>query len=544
MFSRAKSHGRTETLITVRVRSGRSHRLTLGPGRAFDAMTARNSDHDASEAIRRRPWFRILLCGVLLVAGCSSGGSGAEDQAGSTTTGPKSNGAVARPTGPTRHLTAPFFGFNAASIVQTVNVDLLLDPKLQVQLTTFPTRLLRIPTGTAAQWIEWRTGRFVDRPGSPFAKIGPERRPVTMTDWATLVRTTGATPVWDLNVLTSTLDEQLAMLATAKRLGMPVRYIELGNEMWDPRSIYPQTYPSGTAYAEAMNTWIPALRRAYPDALISVSGADPTNPLFSKSLGDRYRSWNREVLSTIHDADAISIHPYWSLPDGAAPGSDSDATLEAGLDSWNALHDEALPPIPKGMAVWLTEWNQAAFGQSAGTQIWAQALSVVAVALAQLVDPRIEMSLVHDIVDGVRNPHDVGISVTFPAFTDGADGSRPMARTGLGVALPLLFGAVGPTATVRSVTVTNVPKVGAHPGVEAVVIGGPNPGAVFVNRTDRPIEVALTGALAGRWKATAVSADPDARPGWVATDHVRTMHAAVDRTVTLPASSVTRLRRH
>lgn len=117
-----------------------------------------------------------------------------------------------------------------------------------------------------------------------------------MNDWAKLITTTSATPVWDLNVLTSSLDEQIAMLDAAEQLGMSVHYVELGNELWDPRSIYPTIYPSGTAYATAMNTWIPALRRRFGNIQIAVSGADPSDPFFSDVFGARYLTWNTEVL--------------------------------------------------------------------------------------------------------------------------------------------------------------------------------------------------------------------------------------------------------
>lgn len=434
-----------------------------------------------------------------------------------------------------------FFGFNGASIVQSINVDLLLDPELQTRLAAFPTRLLRVPTGTAAQWIDWRTGRFIDNPTSPFAKIPADRHPVTMDDWARLVRTSRATPVWDLNVLTSTLDDQIAMLDEAVKLGLPVRFIELGNELWDVRSIYPTVYPSGADYARAMNAWIPELRRRFPQVRIAVSGADPSDPFFSKVFGERYRDWNNQVLATIEGADAIAIHPYWTLPDRADPGSDVAATLVAGLDAWDDFTTKTLAPIPDGMGVWLTEWNQAAWGSKQGSQIWAQALSVLAVGMAQLTDDRIEMSLVHDIVDGETNPHDAGISITFPAFADGARGSQPLAPTALGHTLPLLFGAVAPGSTIGELVVEDVPELGEHGGVRGVRITGAEPGALFVNLTARSISIRLPRGMPGSWDVTIRSAPPDAEPGWVTGQEPRAATTSTAGVVDLPAYSVVRV---
>lgn len=482
----------------------------------------------------------LVLVAVVTAVGCTSGSGDSTTPAASTRRHP---GAAVTEARAARTVPDAFFGFNAASIVQTVNVDLLLDPKLQDELATFPTRLLRVPTGTAAQWLDWRTGRFIQNPDSLFASIPADRRPVTMDDWAGLLHRSGAEGVWDLNVLTSSLDDQVAMLEEAEKLGLGVHYIELGNELWDARSIYPKVYPSGKAYAETMNTWIPTLRRRFPDARIAVAGADPSDPLFSSAFGERYRNWNREVLATIHDADAITIHPYWTLPDGAAPGSSVEATLTAGLDAWDDVVAETLADVPDGMALWATEWNQAAWGAGDGTQIWAQALSVVAVGMEQLTDDRIGMSLVHDIVDGVENPHDAGISVTFPAFTDGAHGSGKMVRTGLGEALPLLFGAVPPGSTVRALAVPAGGKVGSHGAVRGVLVEGVDPRAVFVNLTGKPTRIDLDGTLGGAWRATSMSAPPDSTPGWVADDTVTTRTKDATGSVTLPGWSVTRLAR-
>ena len=154
-------------------------------------------------------------------------------------------------------------------------------------------------------------------------------------------------------MLTSSLDEQIAMLEAAEQLGMSVRYVELGNELWDSRSVYPSIYPSGTDYAKAMNIWIPALRQRFGDIRIAVSGADPSDPFFSDVFGERYRGWNSDVLATIQGADAIAIPPYWTLPELAQPGSDVASTLTAGLDAWRRFTTETLPgtgPSPPATA--------------------------------------------------------------------------------------------------------------------------------------------------------------------------------------------------
>lgn len=513
-----------------------------------------------------RPWRTVralaAVCGLVIVLTACSSSDDAPSTGATTSRAPGTTGAAdahpdaleLRPVGDARPLPDAFFGFNAASIVQSVNVDLLLSPELQEQLATFPARFLRVPTGTAAQWIDWRTGRFMDepmeRPGvefedpeSLFASIPADRRSVTMQDWAALIEATDATPVWDLNVLNATLEDQLAMLAEAERLGLPVTYIELGNELWDVRSIYPDVYPTGTDYAREMNTWIPALRERYPDAQIAVSGADPSDAFFVQVFGERFVTWNDEVTATIEGADAIAIHPYWTLPELADPGSDVAATLTAGLDAFADFEAETLAAIPDEFDIWLTEWNQAAWGSGEGTQIWAQALSVLAVGMHHAAEGRITVSLLHNIVDGAPNPHDAGISVTFPLLTNGTGGSEPLDRTALGHTVPELFSAVGPGSSVLALEAVDGPAVGAHPAVTGVQVTGTDPGAVFVNLADTPVRVRLPEAMTGEWATTTLAAPAEAEPGWVPGEEPEVAEGTTAGTVLLPAYSVVRLAR-
>ncbi|MCB1256035.1 MAG: hypothetical protein KDB26_02970 [Microthrixaceae bacterium] len=444
-----------------------------------------------------------------------------------------------RPTSESRAIDGRFFGYNAASIVQPVNVELMFDPALTTELAKFPVDLIRIPSGTAAQWLDWRTGRFIASPDSPFVGVSAERRPTLMSDWQSWVERSGATPVWDLNVLNSDLQDQIAMLEEAERLGMPVEFIELGNELWDPRSIYPDRFGSGGDYARAMNEWIPALQERFPTARIAVSGANLADEVFTAALGPRFNNWNHDVVSTITNADAIAIHPYWTLPNKTPPGSDINATLTSGLDHWRAFETTTLDQLPKGLEVWLTEWNQGGHFVTSGTQVWAQALSVVAVAIEQLLDPRVTMSLIHNIVDGTSNPHDIGVSTVFPSFTNGHDGTPRLARTALGHALPILFSAVPSGSRVRRLVVDGVERVGDHPGVSAVLISGKRPGALLVNLTAAAVRVATPSTLGRDAEFKAVSAQTDAQPGWVATDSVKQTSGSSASTTLLPPYSVT-----
>jgi hypothetical protein len=56
---------------------------------------------------------------------------------------------------------------------------------------------------------------------------------------------TGATPMFDLNVMTAPLSDQIAMLRSAQQVDkLPVKYVELGNEFYLCDTDYVQAFPT------------------------------------------------------------------------------------------------------------------------------------------------------------------------------------------------------------------------------------------------------------------------------------------------------------
>ena len=452
---------------------------------------------------------------------------------------PTPSRATAALVGSQRSVPSAFFGFNAESLVLAIDARLMASRTLDSKLAVMPGAILRIPGGTPSQWINWKTGQLIDAPGSPFSTVDQNRTVLTLRDWASIVHRTRATPLWDLNVLTSTLPDQLVMLHAARKLGLPVRFVELGNELWDPEAPYVARYPTGASYGAAMNSWITAIHRQFPKALVAVSGADESDPQLNGG-GSRYLAWNQGLLSTVKGEDAIAIHPYWSLPDLQPPGSNVEATLTAGQKAW-AGFAESLDTLPRGLRVWLTEWNQTGRFTSGGTQIWAQALSVDSFALQTLTDHQVTMSLLHDVVDGAKQPQDVSSSVVFPLFTDGSSTTPTLGRTAIGYAFPSLVQAAAGAQRVQPLAFPSAPRVGGQPGVLGVGLFGRRAGAFMVNLNPQPVTVTLPKALDLPMTMTALTAQVTAQPGWISSDHVVTSTAKVDRAVRLPADSVVQL---
>ena len=258
--------------------------------------------------------------------------------------------------------------------------------------------------------------------------------------------------------------------------------------------------------------------------------------------GPRFATWNASLLSTVRDEDAIAIHPYWGLSDNAPPGSDVAATLVAGQDHWAAFSRQTLHPLPGRLRLWLTEWNQTGLGASGGTQIWAQALSVAAVAFDQLADRRVTISLIHDIVGGARNPQDFGTAEVFPLFTDGVDGSPVLARTALGYAVPLIYSTVAGASRAQRLLVPGVPTLAGRPTVVGVLLtAGHRSKVLLINLNSKTIKVRLPTALRGRATLTSLRAAPGSQPGWKPGAGVSTLKRVVRGAVRLPPYSIDRV---
>jgi hypothetical protein len=92
---------------------------------------------------------------------------------------------------------------------------------------------LRYPGGSTANYWDWRSGWCVPNSSSILqypSWCGQLGRNYSLEEFGRLLAGAGpaATAVWDLNLMTSSIAEQLSMLEAANALGMPVTHVELG----------------------------------------------------------------------------------------------------------------------------------------------------------------------------------------------------------------------------------------------------------------------------------------------------------------------------
>ncbi|RMI34272.1 hypothetical protein [Nocardia stercoris] len=456
--------------------------------------------------------------------------------------------------GPEKPVDRDGLGVNGARIISAENARQWHDPAFADALAAVGPGLLRVQGGTTSQWLDWRTGLFTEGDGGGFAGRNDGRPPILLGDWAELARKTGATPIFDLNVLNSTVDDQLDMLRAAQRLGMPVRYVELGNELWVPMSPYSSAFPTGADYGRAVNDWIAAIRQEFPQARIAVAAA-VAGPSMSL-LGPRYADWNAGLYATVRDADAVVFHPYWIVDPIAA---DLSSTAAGGVAAWNDLAQHSIADVPAELDVWITEYNQMGKEATAPLdrlpappQTWAVGLSVAAFTLRALAEPRLRLAVLHCALNGVPADDTGGGGTTNQALhaliSDGSGGSELFGRTALNWALTPVYHAVSDGCRVRPLRLDPAPRipaalivpaeaglVDAFTGVELSTADGT--GAILVNTSDRSLRVDLPSHLAG--SATVYTAAPTVTPAFVVGDTVTETRTTVSGTIDLPPYSET-----
>ncbi|MGB5818452.1 MAG: hypothetical protein WBG90_03130 [Saonia sp.] len=292
-------------------------------------------------------------------------------------------------------------------------------------------KTLRYPGGTIGNYWDWDIGA-VDRnvPDSLMIKWvvennhteSPDR--YTIESLARMHQKTGIIPVFMLNMLSKDLEHSVRNLKKAESLGIPIRYIEMGNELYFNIPFPLLKYPTPESYGETCQTWISVLKKAFPQASFAVVG----NYL---ERHPRQVDWNKRVLKNCKNADAITIHAY--SPSGLdgrlerkkiAPGSEGLGALKTATrvgpkklserQEWELqlLKDRKAYTnmfttaeqnlkkmdnfyVPEEMELWVTEFN-IRDDNSVVLHSWAQTL-ILSEYLFKFLEKDIQLSHMHNL---------------------------------------------------------------------------------------------------------------------------------------------------
>jgi hypothetical protein len=370
---------------------------------------------------------------------------------------------------------------------------------------------LRWPGGTAADYFQWQLGYPTD--------IGERNRFVdTLSDLAAAYAATGAPPVFDLNVVTSDVATQEKMLFAAQRLGLPVKYVELGNELYFGEFV--QQFPTGTSYGQTVAAYVIALHRDFPGVLVAAAAAPGGGP-------PRDQAWNTEMLTTaaqaggLPDAVALHIKPGWNGP--IVP---SELPSLFGMPyqavTWA---NGAIAALPYPEPAWMTEYNlYPELASNPAQYVYAHALLVAEDAL---------------LMRGVTNAILTDYWTSFSGSPNSAYVPSPTgapALTPAGLALEWVQSAAAGATTSAPISFGG-PSLwrGGPPALVGYQFSGPRD--VIVNLSSKAL-IALTGfAIPSGLPYKQVTGEPTEKVTYA--DQLAVSSGAVGSSLALPPYSIT-----
>ncbi len=359
-----------------------------------------------------------------------------------------------------RPLSSSFFGFNNNAL----RVPSWQSPDFVRAVRLLNPSTIRFPGGTESNYWNWRGGGLIDafrgeeKQGFTYS-FSPQDRNYTaskLKDFRHGLELTNTKPIFVLNLSTSNLTSQLEMLRTAKNLGLPIQYIELGNELYLDVADNREHFPQPQDYAVEVIKWISAIEQEFPEAEIAVVGIIPY-----LDSPERFQKWNSSLLAkALPKADAIILHIYGgyglSEKESNLPTypffrlEDTDIILGEPFQRWQTVQNSPqfkLLPINKN--IWITEYNlfERIFFQNQGKKpkvmgSWAHGLYATTMSLLFLEEPRVELICNHQLIG---NFHFASILPTEQSFEDPVTElplAKPYSLSATGSALSLLGNAI------------------------------------------------------------------------------------------------------
>lgn len=174
--------------------------------------------------------------------------------------------------------------------------------------------------------------------------------------------------IFVLNIISSTLNNQLQMLEEAKLNGMEIDRIEIGNEINHKHKLLQEIYPNAKIYADTCEVWINRIRETFPNVKIGVVGG-------SKGI---FKNWNQVLTNRLSNYQNIGfvLHFYPIFMhtidlNNAAEYQQFIATtatdLEKKLQNWAWHQTQSFP-------TWITEYNIIEKGNKLLHNTWAHGL--------------------------------------------------------------------------------------------------------------------------------------------------------------------------
>lgn len=416
--------------------------------------------------------------------------------------------------GPVRTVTPTLLGLNGVNTTGPQWDNSAFDSVLK----KFSPGVIRYPGGTVANYWSWPDGWFQPGkwPGEPAQAVND-----TLPVFGTGLAAFGASPLFDLNTVTingaigsaaentAQLDQQLQALQSAAGDGLPVKMVELGNELYQSGYIstgpdgqdYAKRFPSAADYATQMNAWISALHSAFPGVKVAAVATDANDV---NGISPRRSTWNASVLQLLKGEDAVTIHDNLRVFDA----SSSPATVLA----YPYLHVQKLKAHELALfhsdhlPVWVTEFNLA--DQTPGHVFqgtWLHGMFVAAQALLYTGDPDITYAGLNATIGAASAP----IFSSTQGFGSGGPATVRLALTAAGTTLSMIQAAFHRASAAQVLSFSPSPALGTTgaPALLGQVLttqGGPE--VLLANLSSQPVTLDVSAVLPGALTVTQVTA--------------------------------------
>ena len=174
--------------------------------------------------------------------------------------------------------------------------------------------------------------------------------------------------IFVLNIISSSLKEEIEMLKNAKKENIKIKYVEIGNEINHKHELLQKVYTDAKTYADTCENWIKSIKEFFPKTKIGIVGG---------SKGE-FKDWN-EVLAKRFKNDKnvfFILHHYPILyqdfdinnyNDFKKFISLSEINLDKKLKEWK--WEETI-----GYSTWVTEFNIIQKNKNKIHNTWAHAL--------------------------------------------------------------------------------------------------------------------------------------------------------------------------
>ena len=174
--------------------------------------------------------------------------------------------------------------------------------------------------------------------------------------------------IFVLNIISSSLNDQIKMLEEAKLKGLEIDRIEIGNEINHQHKLLQEIYPKVKTYADTCEVWINRIQETFPNVKIGVVGG-------SKGIFD---NWNQVLTNRLSAYQNIGfvLHYYPIFSETVDLNNTLEyqrfiattaTDLEKKLQNWAWHQTQSFP-------TWVTEYNIIEKGNKTLHNTWAHGL--------------------------------------------------------------------------------------------------------------------------------------------------------------------------